>query len=262
MWETWVRFLGWDDPLEEEIATHSSITAWRIPWTEEPGGSTGSKGFRHDWATSLSLSPYFYNVLSHSVVADSLQSNGLLPTRLLYPWASPGKSTGMGFHFLLQGVFSTQGSNPSLHWQADSLPLHHLGSPFFFFFLEYNKRCFFFFLVFMQVNKFSVYCVENSGRHESVRSRLSYKEKGSRMTWVGLNAVWQNVSEVRVFVRLKLSVILSHTIACFWTPSRLNPKEFIVLKFRKKMEISEVLGYKVLMQLLWCDCPSNEIMIF
>ena len=52
----------------------------------------------------------------------------------------------------------------------------------FFFFLEYNKRCFFFFLVFMQVNKFSVYCVENSGRHESVRSRLSYKEKGSRMT--------------------------------------------------------------------------------
>ena len=36
--ETRVRFLGWEDPLEEEMATHSSILAWRIPWTEEPGG--------------------------------------------------------------------------------------------------------------------------------------------------------------------------------------------------------------------------------
>ena len=37
MWETWVRSLGWDDPLEKEMATHSSILAWRIPWMEEPG---------------------------------------------------------------------------------------------------------------------------------------------------------------------------------------------------------------------------------
>ena len=45
MQETWVRFLGWEDPLEEGMATHSSIVAWRIPWTEEPGGlqSTGSQ---------------------------------------------------------------------------------------------------------------------------------------------------------------------------------------------------------------------------
>ena len=35
--ETWVQFLGWEDPLEEGMATHSSILAWRIPWTEEPG---------------------------------------------------------------------------------------------------------------------------------------------------------------------------------------------------------------------------------
>ena len=35
--ETWVQFLGWEDPLEKEMATHSSILAWRIPWTEEPG---------------------------------------------------------------------------------------------------------------------------------------------------------------------------------------------------------------------------------
>ena len=38
MQETWVQFLGWEIPMEKEMATHSSILAWRIPWTEEPGG--------------------------------------------------------------------------------------------------------------------------------------------------------------------------------------------------------------------------------
>ena len=38
MWETWIRFLSWEDPLEKGMATHSSIAAWRILWTEEPGG--------------------------------------------------------------------------------------------------------------------------------------------------------------------------------------------------------------------------------
>ena len=38
MWETWVRSLGQEDPLEKEMATHSSTLAWKIPWTEEPGG--------------------------------------------------------------------------------------------------------------------------------------------------------------------------------------------------------------------------------
>ena len=38
MWETWGQSLDWEDPLEEGMATHSSIPAWRIPWTEEPGG--------------------------------------------------------------------------------------------------------------------------------------------------------------------------------------------------------------------------------
>ena len=40
MWETWVRSLGWEDPLEKEVATHFSILAWRIPWAEELGGAT------------------------------------------------------------------------------------------------------------------------------------------------------------------------------------------------------------------------------
>ena len=50
---TWVRSLGQEDPLEEGMATHSSIPAWRIPWTEEPGGqpSMGLRRVRHDSAT-------------------------------------------------------------------------------------------------------------------------------------------------------------------------------------------------------------------
>ena len=58
MQETWVRFLGWEEPLEKEMATHSSILAWRMPWMEEPGGlqSTGLQGVGHDWVPSRSLS--------------------------------------------------------------------------------------------------------------------------------------------------------------------------------------------------------------
>ena len=50
MRETWVRSLGWEDPLEEGMATYSSILAWRIPWTEEPGGlqSIASQRVVHD----------------------------------------------------------------------------------------------------------------------------------------------------------------------------------------------------------------------
>ena len=55
MQETQVRSLGWEDPLEKEMATHSSTRAWRIPWREEPGRlqSMGSQRVGHDWATSL-----------------------------------------------------------------------------------------------------------------------------------------------------------------------------------------------------------------
>ena len=50
MQETWVRSLTWEDPLEKEMVTHSSILAWRIPWTEEPGRlqTMGSQRVGHD----------------------------------------------------------------------------------------------------------------------------------------------------------------------------------------------------------------------
>ena len=63
----------------------------------------------------------------YSVMSDSLRPHGLQSTKFLCPWDFPGKSTRVGCHFLLQGIFLTQGSNPSLlcpqHWQVDSLPL-------------------------------------------------------------------------------------------------------------------------------------------
>ena len=50
MWETWVRSLGWEDPLEKKKATHSNTLAWKIPWTEEPGRlqSIGLQRVGHD----------------------------------------------------------------------------------------------------------------------------------------------------------------------------------------------------------------------
>ena len=57
--ETWVKSLDGEDPLKEEMATHSSIPAWRIPWTEEPGGfqSMGLKRVGHDWVANTYTFP-------------------------------------------------------------------------------------------------------------------------------------------------------------------------------------------------------------
>ena len=61
VWETWVRSLGWEDPLEKGKATHSSILAWRIPWTAQ---SVGSQRVGHDWATLTFMIAVFQ---SHSL---------------------------------------------------------------------------------------------------------------------------------------------------------------------------------------------------
>ena len=58
MRETWVRFLGRKDPLEKEMATHSSILVWRIPWTEEPGGLQSMGSQRVDTAERLHFTQY------------------------------------------------------------------------------------------------------------------------------------------------------------------------------------------------------------
>ena len=68
MQETKAQSLGWEDPLEKEMATHSSILAWRIPWTEELGGlqSMELQRVRHDWATNT--------FTSHPDVWESLRN--------------------------------------------------------------------------------------------------------------------------------------------------------------------------------------------
>ena len=98
---------------------------------------------KYDWHFSCSgfLRAVFFfklfcslGILCHaSVMSESLRPHGLQPGRLLCPWDSPGKDTGVGCHFFLQGIFSTQGQNPSvlclLLWQAASLPLAPPGKP-------------------------------------------------------------------------------------------------------------------------------------
>ena len=72
--ETWVRFLDWEDSLEKGSATHSSILAWRIPWTEEPGRlqSTGSQRVGHDWATFTFISIESMMPSNHLILYCSL----------------------------------------------------------------------------------------------------------------------------------------------------------------------------------------------
>ena len=92
MQETRVQSLVWEDPLEKEMATHSSTLAWKIPWTEEPGRlqSLGSQRDGHDWATSLHFSP-----LPTRRLVPSLCSHRILcffqllfyyPMLQLFPW--------------------------------------------------------------------------------------------------------------------------------------------------------------------------------
>ena len=68
--------------------------------------------------------------LTQQVLSDSLATPWTITRQVPCPWDLPGKNTGMGCHFLLQGIFLTQGWNPHLlHWQVDSFPLSHQGSP-------------------------------------------------------------------------------------------------------------------------------------
>ena len=84
MQETRVQSLGQEDPLEKEMATHSSTLAWRIPWTEEPCGqySMGSQRVGHDWATSLS---FFCSCHTHTCTPTHPWAATCLP-ELQFPW--------------------------------------------------------------------------------------------------------------------------------------------------------------------------------
>ena len=163
MQETWVRFLGWEDP-------------WRRKWQPTPvflpGESHGqrslvgyspwgrkSQTWLSDYTATTTKETFDKSKCVHSswlcirgmkgrVVINYLNQlklpwewvlsyvrlfriHGLKLTRFLYPWDFPGKNTGVGYDFFLQQIFLTKGSNPCLlhllHWQVDSLPVSHLG---------------------------------------------------------------------------------------------------------------------------------------
>ena len=96
------------------------VCAWG--YFHEPGG----------WDTCV-LCNILYACWACLVQSDFLQPYGLSPTGLFYPWNFPGKNPGVCCHLLLQGIFLSQGSNPSLlcllHCQVHSLPLAPLGKP-------------------------------------------------------------------------------------------------------------------------------------
>ena len=83
MWETWVRSLGWEDPLEKEKATHSSTLAWKSPWTEEPGRLQfmGLQRVGHDWEPSL-LHTYICSILDPPPILLSHPSGSSQNTEL------------------------------------------------------------------------------------------------------------------------------------------------------------------------------------
>ena len=84
--ETWVWSLGWEDSLEKEMATHSSILAWKISWTQDPGGlqSMGLQRVRHDWVTNTYL-------LAFSMIQQMLAIWSLVPL----PFWSPACISGI-----------------------------------------------------------------------------------------------------------------------------------------------------------------------
>ena len=129
MQETWVPSLGWEDPLEKKMATHSSILAWKTSWTEEPGGlqSMGSQRVRHNWVTNTYLLHGAHIVLAAD---NKLASNWLLLCCLVAKscptLCEPMDCSTPGFpvHYLLEFA------QIHVHWVSDVIqPSHPLSSP-------------------------------------------------------------------------------------------------------------------------------------
>ena len=136
MQETWVWSLGGEDPLEKGMATHSSILAWRIPWTEEPGGlqSMGSQRVRTIWATNIHTHILRFSEVKQFTwdhTADKVKWKCLSRVLLFeIPWTIHSMNTGVGSLSLLQGIFPNQGSKPDLlHCRQILYQLSHKGSP-------------------------------------------------------------------------------------------------------------------------------------
>ena len=104
-------------PLAETVCSN-------FPWFSQLGNTFFLFG------TPSALCPVLWACVSHSVVSDSLPSHGLQPARLLCPWDSPDKFTGVGSHSHLKGIFLTQGLKPGLlHCRQILYHMNHQGNP-------------------------------------------------------------------------------------------------------------------------------------
>ena len=118
--ETWVWSWGQKDPLEEEMATHSSIFAWEIPWTEEPGRlqSMRSQRGRHDWGAEHTCK-HRIKVVTIMTIANQLISSslGYSLDPVLFPWADPQRFLYLPSHIPLQcnSLFTTLHLPPCAH---------------------------------------------------------------------------------------------------------------------------------------------------
>ena len=126
MQETGVQSLGWEDSLEEKMATHSSIPAWRIPWTEEPGGpqSMGSKRVEQNWATAHACIHTHVHTHTLSIITVIQFSSVAQSCPTLY---DPMKlsTPGLPVHHQLPEFIQIH-----VHWVGEAIqPSHPLSSP-------------------------------------------------------------------------------------------------------------------------------------
>ena len=119
-------FFTTEPPGKPRVRISSSILD---PWVNRSMGELGISAFCCSHNTSSATAIYYPVCVSHLVVSDSLQTQGVQSTRLLHPWDFPSKNTGVGCHSLLQGIFLTQGSNLGLlHCRQTVYHQSHQGS--------------------------------------------------------------------------------------------------------------------------------------
>ena len=107
MQETWAQSLGWEDPLEKETATHSSILAWKIPWTEEPSRLSPQRRKESDMTERLSLSLSELSEWTDSFGPELAWSANITSSKdtlnHVYYLFAPVFSSGNSFSFTLVG---------------------------------------------------------------------------------------------------------------------------------------------------------------
>ena len=140
---------------------------------------------------------YLSVCLVTSIVSDSLWTYGLEPIRLLCPWDSPGKNTGVGCHALFQGIFLTQGSNSHLscllHWQVGSLLLAPPGKP----------HLFIYFGVRFEIQIFKLPHLTYLTRHIWTRAQILIFSDLPTWFWWAVRLVWISRLSILAVIRIE-----------------------------------------------------------